>query len=81
MVSRLNSGDRFPPTLPQFIALAMPHRANSEWNSAAAKELIEMATDAGFRPPEPWETLAGYRTQLALHGLSSFPVVGRTRGH
>lgn len=80
MVSLLNSGAKFPPSLPEFVALALPNRMDSEWNTPAAKALIELATDSGFRAPMPWESIAGYRTQLALQGITSFPVA-RTRGH
>jgi hypothetical protein len=81
LVALLNAGGKFPPTLPQFVALALPTPVNSEWNTASAKNLLELAGDAGFRQPEPWESVAGYRTKLAMHGLTSFPTVRRDRGH
>lgn len=77
LVALLNSGGKFPPTLPQFVALALPTPANSEWNTPAAKSLLEQASDAGFRQPEPWETVAGFRTQLAMHGIGTFPAIRR----
>jgi len=77
IIGLLNAGGKFPPSLPEFIALALPPA--SEWNSPQAKALIEQASDAGFRPPEPWESVAGFRTQLALHGITPFPGLTRER--